>query len=202
MHIYGIAAMTPTRIIGRADGKIPWYIPEDLALFKQVTMGHTIIMGRKTYESIGKPLPGRKTIVLTTRPNFKPEGVTVINCIDDIWGEAAERTAEQAIDGTEIPHMIVCGGGTVYEQMLPLMKIIHVTTVYKPVAVKSGDVIFPDFKADFPEYSFKFRFADFEYGIYLRDQGQEVPTPDIKYPFTPPSNGQVIDIKKRELALV
>jgi dihydrofolate reductase len=185
MHIYGIAAMTPTGIIGRADGSMPWHIPEDFAIFKQVTMGHTIIMGRKTYESIGKPLPGRRTIVVTTRPNFKPEGVITVSSLDDIWQHAPEQTTDDAIEGTNIPHMIVCGGGQIYEQLLPRMKIIHVSTIYEPVAVKSGDVLFPEFKAEFPEYIHKMRFPNFDYGIYIRDQGQEVPTPDIKYPNKP-----------------
>jgi dihydrofolate reductase len=83
-HYIAIAAMSENRAIGK-DGKIPWYIPEDFKHFKEATLGCPIIMGRKTYESIGRPLPGRENIVLT-RGDFHADGVTVLHSIDELDG--------------------------------------------------------------------------------------------------------------------
>ena len=108
MPFYAIAAMSENRVIGN-HGKIPWHLPEDFRWFKHKTMGGTLIMGRKTFESIGKPLPGRKTVVLTHRP---------------LDAENVETCANLALFDTEyfkthpVADYWVCGGGTIYNQLL------------------------------------------------------------------------------------
>lgn len=128
--IYAIAAMSENRVIGD-HGKIPWHIPEDFRWFKHKTMGGTLIMGRKTFESIGKPLPGRKTLVLTHRPL-------------DVAG--VETCSNLALFETEYlkdhpnDHFWVCGGGTVYSQLLDHCRYLYLTIVKKEA---KGDVFFP-----------------------------------------------------------
>src|SRR6266850_1803475 len=103
-----IAAMSLNRVIG-AGTKIPWHLPEDFKWFKKVTTGHIIVMGRKTFESIGKPLPNRTTIVLT-RSLLQINGVETISDLDQI------RSRSQGNDTREI---FICGGAQLYERALP-----------------------------------------------------------------------------------
>ena len=125
-----IAAMSENRVIGR-DGRLPWHLPADLRRFKQLTSGHTIVMGSSTLESIGRPLPHRRSIVLSTRPDFEPRGVTLARSLDEaLHLSAGQRT-------------FVIGGAAVYRLALPLARCIHLTLVHAQVA---GDVTFPPFE--------------------------------------------------------
>ena len=129
-----IAAMSRNRVIG--DGpNIPWHLPEDFKWFKETTVGNTIVMGRKTYESIGRPLPKRKTVVLS-RSAPAIEGVEVVATLDDALARA---------EGGEI---FICGGAQIYELALARCSELFMTHVKRTVA---GDVLFPPFEDQFRE---------------------------------------------------
>ena len=151
MKIVLIVAMSEDGTIGD-NGKVPWRISDDLKRFKRLTMGHPIIMGRKTYQSIGKPLPGRTNIVLTRNPNFsaRPE-VLKFDSLDAALDHCQQRREEI---------VFVIGGGEVYRQTRPLADKLLVTEVRRQV---TGDTKFPDYdrsewiemaREDGPEYSF------------------------------------------------
>ncbi len=135
MQLSLIVAFANQFVIGRGN-KLPWHIPEDLRWFKRVTMGKSIIMGRKTYESIGKPLPGRTNIVITTQADFQADGVKVVHSLDE-----AEQLAQQIalIDGSE--EALIIGGAQIYQLALPKVHRMYVTQVYATV---EGDTYFPD----------------------------------------------------------
>jgi dihydrofolate reductase len=125
-----IAAMDRNRLIG-SNNQLPWHLPADLAHFKAVTMGKPVIMGRKTYESIGRPLPGRTNIVLTRSAGFQPEGVLV--------AESLEKAFEYVVAEDEV---MIIGGSSVYEHALPLADRLYLTYVENSY---QGDAWFPDF---------------------------------------------------------
>ena len=125
-----IAAMSLNRVIG-AEGKIPWHLSEDLRFFKRTTFGHVVLMGRTTYESLGKPLPGRENWVVSSRPLT---GVRTIHDLDEL---AEPR------DGREI---FVIGGAQLYAALLPTCAELLLTLVKREV---SGDVFFPPFEKAF-----------------------------------------------------
>jgi len=129
-----IAAMSENRVIGRGK-KIPWHIPEDFKWFKETTMGHVLVMGRRTFESIGKALPGRETMVLT-RGDFSHPDVTVIHSLDEVAPKLEGRTA------------FIAGGAQIYEQALPRCFDLFLTLVKREV---EGDVFFPVFEDHFEE---------------------------------------------------
>ena len=129
-----IAAMSENRVIGRGN-EIPWHIPEDFKWFKETTMGHVLVMGRRTFESIGKALPGRETMVLT-RGEFSHPDVTVIRSLDEVAPRLEGR------DG------FIAGGAQVYEQSLPRCSELFLTLVKREV---EGDVFFPEFENYFEE---------------------------------------------------
>ena len=131
-----IAAMSLNRVIGNGL-EIPWHIPEDFKWFKETTMGQVLVMGRRTFDSIGKALPGRETMVLT-RGNFSHPDVTVIQSLDEVAPLLKGRTA------------FVAGGAQVYEQALPLCSDLFLTIVQREV---EGDVFFPAFEDFFEEVS-------------------------------------------------
>lgn len=128
MKISLIVAAATNNVIGR-DGALPWHISEDLKRFKRLTVGKPIIMGRLTYDSIGKPLPDRKNIVISSQ-----EGLTIDGCEVVATPEAA---LELAADADEV---MVIGGGRIYEQMLPIADRIYLTKVNKEI---DGDTYFP-----------------------------------------------------------
>jgi dihydrofolate reductase len=130
-----IAAMSLNRVIG-AGNKIPWHLPEDFKWFKKLTTGHILVMGRKTFESIGKPLPNRTTFVLTRSPQ-PIDGVQVITNLNEI------KTRLPANDQREI---FICGGAQIYEQILPLCSDLYLTLVKRTV---EGDAFFPRFEDQF-----------------------------------------------------
>jgi dihydrofolate reductase len=128
-----VAAMSLNRVIG-AGNRIPWHLPEDFKWFKNLTMGHVLVMGRKTFESIGKPLPGRTTLVLT-RSQEPIVGVQTIARLEDVL--------DGAFEGRQI---FICGGAQVYKQALPLCADLYLTLVKRVV---DGDAFFPQFEGDF-----------------------------------------------------
>jgi len=123
-----IVAVADNGVIGRDNG-LPWHLPEDLKRFKRLTLGKPIVMGRRTYDSIGKPLPGRQNIVVTRDPNYRPEGVSVVHD-----PEAALRAAGEAAE------VMVIGGAELFRVFLPRARRIHLTRVHGDVA---GDVMWP-----------------------------------------------------------
>ena len=127
-----IAAMSLNRVIG-AGNKIPWHLPDDFKWFKAMTTGQIIVMGRKTFESIGRPLPNRETIVLS-RSSFQFPGVRTISDLSELETEKETRQT------------FICGGAQIYEQSLPLCSEIYLTLVKREVA---GDAFFPPFESQF-----------------------------------------------------
>ncbi|MDF0533246.1 dihydrofolate reductase [Shewanella yunxiaonensis] len=128
MRIALIAAMANNRVIGK-DNKMPWHLPEDLRHFKQVTMGKPVVMGRRTYESIGRPLPGRQNIVITRRSDYILPGVTVASSFEDAMTKA---------DVCE--ELMVIGGGQLYAEALPQADVLYLTEIALDV---EGDTWFP-----------------------------------------------------------
>ncbi len=130
-----IAAMSLNRVIG-AGGKIPWYLPEDFKWFKKMTTGQVIVMGRKTFQSIGKVLPNRTTIVLTRSPELFP-GIQTISDLGQLDPSSPDFAGRQ---------IFLCGGAQVYEQGLPLCSDLYLTLVQRVV---EGDTLFPIFENRF-----------------------------------------------------
>jgi len=130
-----IVAMAENRVIG-INNNLPWYLPNDLKYFKQVTMGKPILMGRKTYESIGKPLPGRTNIVLTRDKTWSAEGVKAVNEL-----EQAFQLAESILDIDGKDEMMVIGGDQIYQSTLAEIDRIYLTKVHAEV---NGDAYFPE----------------------------------------------------------
>jgi dihydrofolate reductase len=127
MKLSAVVAASDNDVIGR-DNALPWYQPADLAYFKRVTMGKPILMGRKTWDSIGKPLPGRRNIVLS-RSGFIAPGTDVVRTLD----EACELAAGS-------PELMVIGGAMIFELAMPRLDHIHLTRVH---CVIDGDVFLP-----------------------------------------------------------
>lgn len=136
MNLALIWAMSRNRTIGR-NNALPWHLPEDLQYFKRVTMGKPIIMGRKTWESIGRPLPGRSNIVITRDPAYQAEGVKIVRSLEEAIS-LAESIA--LIDGAE--EAVVIGGAQIYALALPIAQRLYMTQVHAEV---EGDAFFPQF---------------------------------------------------------
>jgi dihydrofolate reductase len=134
VRLTGIVAMTARRVIGN-DGGLPWHLPEDLAFFKKTTSGHAVMMGRKTYESIGRPLPKRRNIVMTRDGSWQREGVEMVH------------GAQEAVDLLGEGVAFVIGGAAVYELFLPLMDELLITHVRGDFV---GDTVFPEYEDEFP----------------------------------------------------
>ena len=147
-----IAAMGRHRVIGR-DNQLPWRIPADLQRFRTLTRGHHVVMGRKTFESIGRPLPGRTNVVITHQPAFAAPGVHVVHDLPSALALCA---------GDAQPFII--GGGEIYRLALPLTDRVYLTEV--DAAVDGGDAFFPELSTD------EWTLASVEDGP---DGGQEVP---------------------------
>jgi dihydrofolate reductase len=126
-----IAAMAKNKVIGK-ENKMPWHLSEDLKHFKAVTMGFPIVMGRKTFMSLGRALPGRENIVLTHNKDFKHEGVTVKHSIDDV---------DQYLDKKNVERAFVIGGGEIYKSFASRIDQYHLTKIDLDV---EGDTFFPD----------------------------------------------------------
>ncbi len=126
-----IVAMASNRVIGH-DGRLPWHLPADLRFFKTTTMGHPIVMGRRTYESIGRPLPGRRSLVLSRDRTYSGEGIEVYGSLDNALAACN--------DGSEV---FVIGGASVYAAALPRAVRLWLTRVH---AVLEGDTWLPEFE--------------------------------------------------------
>jgi dihydrofolate reductase len=150
MLISIIAAMAENRVIGRHNA-LPWDIPEDRKRFREITLGHPVIMGRKTYESLAGPLQGRKNIIVTRQRGYRAEGCSIAFDL---------ASALRMAGGAE--ETFICGGGEIYREALQLAERIYLTVIHRSYP---GDVFFPDLPPDFvtssredvdgdPSYSF------------------------------------------------
>jgi dihydrofolate reductase len=131
MRISLIVAMDSNGVIG-AGGKLPWRLPADLRRFRAITMGKPIVMGRRTHESIGRPLPGRENIVVTRNPDYRAPGCTVVSSVEEALAHCAR--AEE---------VMVMGGAEIYRQLLGRADRIYLTEVH---TVVTGDTHFPDWR--------------------------------------------------------
>jgi len=129
-----IAAMAENRVIGRG-AVIPWDLPDDRRHFRELTWGHPIVMGRKTFETLGGPLPGRLNIILTRDRDYRAAGCRVAHGRDKALAEV--RDADE---------LFICGGGEIYREFLPLAERIYLTVLHREVA---GDVLFPEIPDEF-----------------------------------------------------
>lgn len=145
--------MAADRAIG-LNNTMPWHLPGDLKLFKRLTMGHPILMGRKTWQSLGRPLPGRQNIVLTRDTTFRAPGVTVIHDIADL--EQMELQSRE---------VMVIGGAQIYELMLPQMSAIYVSEVQ---GEWPADTYFPPFREHFTRREVQESFEGFDSVLYSR----------------------------------
>lgn len=125
-----IWAMGENRVIGK-NNKLPWHLPEDLKFFKRTTLGHPVAMGRKTWLSLGKPLPGRENIVITRNTEFSPSGATVLNSIHQLITYSQEKHEE----------VFVIGGAEIYEAVLPYADRLYITVIHEEF---DGDTYFPE----------------------------------------------------------
>ena len=126
-----IVAVADNGVIGNSN-QLPWRLPDDLKRFKALSLGKPIVMGRKTYDSIGRPLPGRLNVVISRQPGLEIPGCSVVTSIDEAI--AAARPA---------PEIVIVGGADIYRQVLPRVQVIHLTRVHANV---DGDVLFPELK--------------------------------------------------------
>lgn len=129
-----IVAMSENHVIGK-DGSLPWHLPGDLAHFKKTTMGRPIIMGRKTFDSLGRPLPGRVNIIVTRNPSYHVDGAVVANSVNS----ALDQARAAAGDDGEI---FILGGAEIYRQVMPSVDRMIITHVH---AHCDGDTFFPEF---------------------------------------------------------
>ena len=134
-----IAAVADNGVIGD-DNRLIWRLRTDLKRFRSLTIGRPVLMGRKTFLSIGKPLPGRDTIVLTRDPDFTAEGVRVAHSLDEALAIAQETAAASGADS-----VTVAGGAEIYRQALPFADRLELTLVH---AKPAGDALFPDWERD------------------------------------------------------
>ncbi len=130
-----IAAVTPGRVIGKKGSGLLWHIPEDMRHFKELTTGHVVIMGRKTYETIGKALPNRVNIIITRDPNYRAEGAITVHSLEEALRLAQGKTFESN-------EIFIIGGGEIYEQAIGLADKLYLTLVHQNF---EGDVFFPDY---------------------------------------------------------
>lgn len=125
-----IVAHADNRIIGK-NNDMPWHLPADLAYFKKATLGKPIIMGRKTYESIGRPLPGRKNIVITRDSNYQAQGIDVVHSVADALALVSD-----------VEEAMVIGGGAIYQHCLPEAQRLYITHINADI---EGDTYFPEY---------------------------------------------------------
>ena len=132
--MYLIAARAENNVIGRG-ADIPWHVKGEQRLFREITSGHTLVMGRKTFESIGKPLPNRDTVIISRQKDFSAPGCQVAPNLD-----AALRIADQLRGET-----FIAGGGEIYRQSIDQAEGIHLTTIHATI---EGDIYFPEFDSN------------------------------------------------------
>ena len=153
MKLTAIVAMTSERIIGK-DGTLPWHLPEDLKLFRRHTTGNPIIMGRKTWESIGRPLPNRQSIVLTRDLNWNAEGAEVIHSPEEL----------SKID-LITQDVFIIGGAQIYSAFMPKLDEVLISHVYENFP---GDTQFPEFESKFPNVAIEEKYETFELRRYTK----------------------------------
>ena len=136
MKLSLIVAMAENRVIGR-DNTLPWHLSEDLKYFRRTTTGHCIIMGRNTWESIGRPLPNRRSIVVTSNPDYVAEGADVVTSLSAAKALAVELSAELGVN-----EAFVIGGARLYADALEQAECFHLTRVHAQV---EGDTLLPEF---------------------------------------------------------
>jgi len=154
MTITVLAAVGANRAIGR-DGDMPWHLPQDLAHFKATTMGHTMVMGRKTYDAIGRALPGRRTIVITRQLGWRAPGAEVAHSLADALALAGP---------TEV---FVIGGGQVYQEAMPFADQMMLTEIEQS---PEADAFFPEFELDRWHETARERHDGFAFVTYVRRQ--------------------------------
>ena len=152
-----IAAMASNRIIGN-KGDIPWKIPGEQKMFKKITLGHTVIMGRKTYESLGKPLPGRTNIIVTRQTDYQAPGCTIALDLDAAIAACAQDEEDA----------FICGGGQLYHESLAMADKIYLTLIPKEIA---GDTYFPEIaESDFTMTTSEFIDGAEPYNFYIYER--------------------------------
>jgi len=134
-----LAAVAKNGVIGK-NNALPWYLPADLKHFKSLTMGHPIIMGRKTYDSIGRPLPGRTNIVITTQTDFQPPGVTVVHSLEEVL--SLEKSNDMSTQNGEY---FIIGGAALYRQTIALSQRMYLTEIQHAF---DGDTYFPEYDSN------------------------------------------------------
>ncbi len=152
MNLTLVAAVARNGVIGR-DNDMPWHIPADLKHFKALTLGKTMLMGRRTYLSIGRPLPGRTTLVLTRQPDWTADGVTVVHSV------------AQALDLAGANELIIAGGGDLYAQVIEVANRLEITHIDQQIA---GDTVFPTIDLDVWRESAREEHEGFAFVTYLR----------------------------------
>ncbi len=131
MRISAIIAMSTNRVIGK-NNQLPWHLPADLKHFKKITLGKPILMGRKTYESIGRPLPGRCNIVISRDLQFQAPGCIVAHSIESALTTASEQKSEE---------IFIIGGALLFQETLPLTQRLYLTVIHQDIP---GDTYFPE----------------------------------------------------------
>jgi len=152
-----VAALSENRVIGKGN-QLPWHISVDLQHFKKITSGHPVIMGRKTYESMGRLLPNRTNIIVTRDSNFKVEGAVVVNSLGQAIDEGKKANQEE---------IFIIGGGQIFEQAITLADKLYLTLIHTTI---DGDAHFPDYsqfkhetsRQDGEENGLSFTFLDLE----------------------------------------
>ena len=147
-RLSALVAMARNRVIGR-NNTLPWRLLPDLKRFKALTMGHPIIMGRKTFESIGRPLPGRTRIIVTRQPGYKVKNAIVVNSIAEALQACSISAAEHVLESTamdrENRENFVIGGAEIFRQTLPICDRLYITEIQRDF---EGDTLFPEFNHD------------------------------------------------------
>ncbi len=159
MTISLIVAIAKNHVIGK-NNQLIWHLPADLKYFKTMTLGHTVVMGRKTYDSMGKPLPGRQNVVITRQQNFQAEGVII------------EPSLESALSNLKEDEVFIIGGGEIFKQAIALVDKMYVTEINETF---DGDVYFPAINHDEWELTDARPFAkdeknkyDYSFNLYER----------------------------------
>ena len=158
MKVSLVAAVASNNVIGR-DNKLPWHIPADLKNFRRITLGKPILMGRKTFESLASPLPGRQNIVVSRNYAYNPKGCSVYHSVDQVL---------QAFNNCE--EMMVIGGATFYKQLLPIADRLYLTLVHRNF---EGDTFFPPYNQN--------QWREIEREDFYQANDQDIPYSFVQY---------------------
>jgi len=158
LKLIAVAAMASNRVIGK-NGQLPWHLSDDLKFFKELTSGNAVLMGRKTFDSIGRPLPNRKNIIISKSLQRAHEGTILVKSIEEIFSEGLGITGD----------LYVIGGAQVYELLMPHTTELFLSYIHQKY---SGDTTFPEFESTFGEYKVVRQFDHFEVRHYVRSLPQ------------------------------